>query len=284
MTGMKESTEPRWRNGVSGARRGPKRVRMGKRGLLILELVTPLLLIALWWSVSASSTEVFFPPLQAIVVEFADLWLFEHFVSDVIPSMINLVTGFLLASVIGIALGAALGLIRPMRWLLEPVIQFWRAIPAVALLPLFIALLGFGNEVRLFVITLAALFPVLISTIDGIRSVEPQLLDVSRVFHLTKTQRLLQVYLPAAGPQIASGMQVSLQVAFIVMISSEMMGSTHGIGAMTMTAQKSFDILGMWAGILLLGIIGYIVNFLFARVRNWALAWFIGAQRSMADG
>jgi sulfonate transport system permease protein len=132
---------------------------------------------------------------------------------------------------------------------------------------------------RLVSITLAALFPTLIATVDGIRSVDPSLKDVSAVYRLTRSEKLAQVYLPAAGPQIAAGMQVSLQVAFIVMIASEMLGSSQGIGAMTLLAQQSFMTSDMWAGILLLGVIGFGANMFFEVAKNKVLAWYVGSRR-----
>lgn len=270
---------------TAGARRRPAVARRRRRAglprwaLVAVAVAVPLLLLAWWWAASAASTNTFFPPLATILQRFQALWLFDHFASDVLPSVGNLALSFLLASVIGVALGTALGLVRPLAWLLDPVIHFWRAIPPVALVPIFVALFGFGTETRIASITLAALFPTLISAVDGVRSVDPTLLDVTRGYRLRRWERVLLVTLPAASPRILSGMQVSLQVAFIVMIASEMLGSSVGIGAMTLLAQQSFAIADMWAGILLLGVIGFAANALFDLFRRWVLAWYIHSQR-----
>lgn len=246
---------------------------------MALGLGAPVLLLALWWVLSARSTSTFFPPLSDMLVRFQQLWLFDHFLSDVLPSLRNLVLGYALATVIGIGMGFVLALVRPARWLLDPVIHFFRSIPPVALIPIFITLIGFGLEMRLSTIALAALFPTLIATVDGLRSVDPALKDVSAVYRLSRWERIGRVYLPAAGPQIAAGMQVSLQAAFVVMIASEMLGSSQGIGAMTLIAQQRFMIGDMWAGILLLGVIGFTANLLFDAVRNRALGWYVGARK-----
>jgi ABC-type nitrate/sulfonate/bicarbonate transport system permease component len=247
----------------------------------ILGAGTPLLVVAAWWAASQNSTNTFFPPLSAILERFQALWLFDHFGSDVMLSLRNLVIGYALATVIGVGLGFVTALVPVVRWALDPLIHFLRGIPPVALVPIFISLIGFGLEMRLVSITLAAVFPTLIATVDGIRSVDSTLKDVSAVYRLTRGEKLAQVYLPAAGPQIASGMQVSLQVAFIVMIASEMLGSSQGIGAMTLLAQQSFMTSDMWAGILLLGVIGFVVNMVFALIKRRVLSWYIGA-RAMA--
>jgi sulfonate transport system permease protein len=244
-----------------------------------LGIGTPLLLVATWWAASQNSTNTFFPPLGTILERFQALWLFDHFGSDVMLSLRNLVLGYALATVIGVALGFVTALVPVVRWALDPLIHFFRGIPPVALVPIFISLIGFGIEMRLVSITLAALFPTLIATVDGIRSVDPSLKDVSAVYRLTRSEKLAQVYLPAAGPQIAAGMQVSLQVAFIVMIASEMLGSSQGIGAMTLLAQQSFMTSDMWAGILLLGVIGFGANMFFEVAKNKVLAWYVGSRR-----
>lgn len=259
-----------------------KRARSDRPVLMTLQIGVPILLLAAWWFASANSTNPYFPPLSEILVQFQKLWLFDKFMSDIVPSMGNFLVGYLIAVVVGVLLGILLGLTKPLFWILDPVVQLVRSIPAVALLPIFIGLMGFGNEVRIFAIALASLFPVLISTIDGVRATEPLLLETSRVYRLTRWERLRDVYIPAGAPQMFSGALVSLQVAFIVMITSEMMGAARGIGALTLLAQKSFEVKSMWAGIILLGILGFLVNLVFNLVRRRALAWFIGAQKAAA--
>lgn len=257
-----------------------KRVRSNRPFLLTLQIAVPVLLLAAWWFGSMNSTDPYFPPLQDILIQFQKLWLFDKMASDVVPSIANFVIGYLIAVIAGLLLGILLGLVKPLFWLLDPIVQLVRSIPAVALLPIFIALMGFGNEVRIFAIALASLFPVLISTIDGVRATEPLLLETARSYRLSRWDTLRRVYIPSAAPQMFAGALVSLQVAFIVMITSEMMGAARGIGALTLLAQKSFEVKSMWAGILLLGILGFLANLIFTLVRRRALAWFIGAQKA----
>lgn len=256
------------------------RMNTNRNLLLTIQIGTPILLLLAWWFGSLNSTNPYFPPLKIILIKFQELWLFENFFSDIVPSVGNFLLGYFIAIFFGVLLGIALGLIKPLFWLLDPIVQLVRSIPAVALLPIFIALLGFGNEVRVFAVALAAMFPVLISTIDGVRATEPLLLETAKSYRLSKGERLTQIYLFAAAPQIFAGALVSLQVAFIVMITSEMMGAARGIGALTLLAQKSFEVDSMWAGIILLGILGFLANLCFVAVRKWVLKWFIGAQKA----
>ncbi|MCI9889825.1 ABC transporter permease [Micrococcales bacterium 31B] len=252
---------------------------MRKALLVTLGVATPIALLALWFAASASSTNTFFPPLSAILQRFRELWLFEHFTSDVLLSLRNLVVGYLIAVLVGIVLGFALAMLPRVRQYVDPVIHLFRGIPPVALLPILIALVGFDVQMRVTSIALAAVFPTLIGTIDGLRSVDPLLHDVSSVYRLSLRERVVSVMLPAASPQIVSGMQVSLQTAFVVMIASEMLGPSDGIGALTLLAQQSFMITDMWAGILLLGVIGFLANVIFDLGRRRVLAWYLGSRR-----
>ncbi|MGP9782484.1 ABC transporter permease [Glutamicibacter sp. AOP12-B1-11] len=244
-----------------------------------MAITAPFVLILAWFKASSQSTNAFFPPLSDILVRFADLWIFEHFVSDIIPSMRNLIIGFALAAVLGVVIGFILATVPVLRVLFEPSLHLLRGIPPVALVPILITLVGFTDQMRISSIVIAAVFPTLIATMDGIKAVDASLKDVCTVYRLDRKDRLLSVYLPSASPQIAAGMQVSLLVAFIVMIASEMMGTAQGIGAMTLLAQQTFMAADMWAGILLLGLIGFLSNVLFDLVKNRALSWYIGSKK-----
>ncbi|MFC0582217.1 ABC transporter permease [Micrococcoides hystricis] len=247
--------------------------------LWALAIITPILVLVWWWLGSANSTNSFLPPLSRIMERFQDLWLFAHFQSDVLISLRNLAIGYVIAVILGVALGFVLATVPILRAMFEPGVHFVRGIPPVALVPILITLVGFGPEMRITSIIIAAVFPTMISTIDGIRAVDGGLKDVCTVYQLPRAARLGSVYLPAAGPQIAAGMQVSLQVAFIVMIASEMMGPSQGIGSMTLLAQQSFMSADMWAGILLLGLIGFLANSAFDLIKSRVLAWYIGSKR-----
>lgn len=254
--------------------------KSGRSWKIAIAIAVPIGILVAWWFLSANSTNPYFPPLQQILIRFQQLWLFDRFASDILPSLGNLLAGFGLAVFIGIAGGVVLGLLTRLAWAVEPVIYFWRAIPPVAFVPIFVSLLGFGPETRIFVITIGATFPTLIATLDGIRSIDPLTRDVARAYRLTWSERIFRVYLPAAGPRMLSGVQVSLAASFILMIASEMLGSSVGIGSLTLLAQQTFASADMWAGILLLGIIGFAASALFSWGRRYLLAWYLASQRT----
>lgn len=251
---------------------------MSRPRRLALQLWLPVALVAVWWAWSASAGDTFYPPLPDILQRFRELWLFDRLGSDVLPSLRNMVVGFAIAAIAGILIGVALARVRIAREALRPVVFFLNSVPPIALIPIAIVLLGFGGGTRVVVIAFSAVFATLIATMDGVRGLDPTLDEVSRVYRLRRRERLLSVMLPAAGPNIFAGLRVSLQVALIVMISSEMLASTEGIGFLTIQAQQSFAITDMWAGMLLLGVIGVLVNIAFVVVERRVLHWYHGMR------
>lgn len=243
-----------------------------------VSLVVPFVAIVAWWVLSANSTSAFFPPLRTILTNFRETWLFARFGSDIVPSLTRFFLGYLLSIVVGISLGVTFGRLRSLDLALQPTIQFARSIPATALVPISITLLGINSAPKIWLIAFVCVFPILLNTIDGVRGIERGLEDVGRTFRLTRRQRIFAIQMPAAAPQIFAGMRISLAIAIIMMIVTEMVGATSGIGFVTLNAQQSFQIPLMWSGIMLLGVLGALLNFLFTLVERRLLRW--NQQRS----
>lgn len=244
------------------------------------EIILPAALVAIWWVGSAAVHSFYFPSLQKILTTFADTWVFERVGSDVVPSMIRMFAGFGIAVVLSIPAGFLMGQLPPVRRALEPIIEFLRAIPPPALLPFAILVLGVGDAMKIFIIAMVCVFPVLLNTIDGVTGVDPTLKDTARAYGVRGAERLGRVVLPAALPQIFAGMRTSLSLALILMVISEMVGSTNGIGYFVIQAQRSFAIPQMWSGILLLGFMGYLLNAGLTVIENKVLKWHHGAHAS----
>ncbi|MFJ6570716.1 ABC transporter permease [Streptomyces sp. NPDC091292] len=252
--------------------------RMSRRTLgTVLEITVPIVLIAVVWVASNRSGTYYYPPLGDILRAFGDLWLFERFGTDVLPSLARLLSGYALAVVTGVLVGVLLGRFRTARRIASPLVEFLRAIPSTALIPPAMLVLGVGDTSKIFLIALACLWPVLLNTVDGVSGVEPTLVDTGRVYRIGRYDQLRSVVLPAAAPQIFAGMRTSLSLAVILMVVSEMVASSNGIGYFVLQSQRTFAIVDMWSGIVLLGIVGYLLNALFLVVENRVLAWHRGA-------
>jgi ABC-type nitrate/sulfonate/bicarbonate transport system permease component len=244
----------------------------------VLEVLVPLLLLGLWAIWSAGTDTFYYPPLTEILKTFSETWLFERVGSDVVPSLLRLTAGYFLAVVIAVLVGIPLGLNDTARRAAAPIVEFLRAIPPPALLPLAIVVIGVGNSMKIAIIAFVCLWPVLLNTIDGIRGIDPTLNETVRVYGVRGLTRLRLVTLPAAAPQIFAGMRTSLSLALILMVISEMVASTNGIGFFVLQSQRTFAIPEMWSGILLLGILGYVLNLIFILVERRVLAWHRGAH------
>lgn len=253
----------RWSSGVGGA---------------ALSLLLPAAILVTWWFVSANSTSPFFPPLQTILTTFAQTWLSDRVLSDIVPSLVRMFVGFGIAVVVGVLLGALLGRLRTVAYALNPLLQFCRSLPATALIPVAIVLFGIGDTPKIVLIAFVSCFPILLNTIDGVRNIDPVLEDVCRSFRLNKMQRFRWVQLHAASPQVISGMRVALSLAFVVMVSAEMLGATNGIGYVTLLAQQGFQIPLMWSGLILLGLLGLVINGIFILVERKLLRWYTQTQ------
>jgi ABC-type nitrate/sulfonate/bicarbonate transport system permease component len=254
-------------------------VTRSRLGRLVLPLVLPAALIALWWWTSSSSTTFFFPPLSRIVKSLEDDWLFEQVGTDLVPSLTRFTVGYVLAVASGIALGVLIGLAPRVRRASLPVIEFLRSIPPPLMLPFVLVVIGIGDNSKIALIVLGAVWPVLLNTVDGVRGVDPLMLDVARSFGLGRATRIRRVMLPAASPKIVAGMRTALSIGLILMIISEMQASTNGLGFRVLSAQRSFDSPGTYAGVIVIGVVGLVVNFGFLVVEARIMRWHRGARR-----
>jgi ABC-type nitrate/sulfonate/bicarbonate transport system permease component len=241
------------------------------------EIAVPVALLLGWqaWTVHAHSQ--YFPRLSTILVQFQDMWLFSQFGTHVVPSLERILLGFGIAVVVGIALGIPLGLSRWGRLAAMPHIEYWRAMPPPALLPISVVLLhSIGNVQKVSFIAFFCTFPILLNTIDGVRGIDPTLIDTARSYGVRGLERIRRIVLPAAMPQIAAGMRVSLALAVIIMVVAEYFSSTNGVGYVLLISKNTFQMGPMWAAIVLIGVLGYLLGLLFALAERRLLAWHRG--------
>lgn len=248
-----------------------------------LEILTPIVVVGAWWFLSADSKIVFFPPLQKIVEALYDDWVFAGVSKDLVPSLTRLGIGYTIVVVGGLIIGLAFGMSRTLWQAFGPILEFLRALPPPVLIPFGLLVLGVGAEMKVFIIAIGSIWPVLLNTIDGVRGVDTQLLEVSRVYGLSRSDRIFRVVLPAASPQIFAGMRTSLSIAVILMVISEMVASVNGVGYYVLQSQRAFRIPEMWAGIILLGLIGYVLNVVFLLWERRILRWHRGSRAAALE-
>lgn len=247
-------------------------------GRLVLQVVGPLALVTLWWWTSKDSTSYLYPPLPDVIESLQDDWLFEQVPTDLLPSMGRFGAGYALTVVVGIAVGTLVGLSPRLRQASQLVTEFLRSIPPTMMLPFVVVTMGIGNDAKVLLIVIGSMWPVVLNTIDGVRGVDPEALDMARSFGLSRRMQISRVILPAASPKIMVGLRTAVAVALILMVVSEMTASTNGLGFQTLSAQRRFDAAGTYAGVVVIGVVGLVVNFGFVLAERRIMRWHRGAR------
>lgn len=240
----------------------------------------PVLLLALLWLALRESTSPYFPSLEVIWNAFVTLWGSGFVAEALLPSVWRVLIGMAIAILAGVLLGLIIGSSRVLTDALNPILDFFRALPKAALLPPLIVLMGVGDSMKIFIIAFGAFWPVLLNMIDGVRSVDHVALQTMRVYGITRTQQLFQVTLPAASPAAFIGVKVAFAIGLVMMVVSEMVGSAEGVGGFVLLAQQTFSIPNMWAGIIVIGLLGFVFSLLLKITEGKMLGWYHGWKKA----
>jgi ABC-type nitrate/sulfonate/bicarbonate transport system permease component len=238
--------------------------------------VFSILVLLIAWEVFARSGKVtafMLPPFSAVAERiYADaisgaLW------RNLSVTMLRAMAGFFIAAVGGIALGAAMARNRMVRWFFDPIISVGFPMPKIAFLPIIILWLGVYDVSKICIVVFDAIFPVVTATLAGIASVDKELIWSGRNMGASERELMWQIILPAALPQILTGLQVALPIALIVAIIAEMAMGGYGLGGAMMSASRFADSRGVFAGIVEIAIVGYALIKAMAVIRRRLLAW-----------
>jgi ABC-type nitrate/sulfonate/bicarbonate transport system permease component len=244
-------------------------------GLNALKWLSVIVLIGGWelFARSGAVTPFVLPPLSDVLLRIwsdavsGDLWL------STAVTLYRALTGFAIAAVGGIVLGMAIYRIGPIRWFFDPIISVGFPMPKIAFLPVVILWLGVFDVSKITMVVFDAIFPVVTATIIGLQGVDRVLIWSARNMGAKEHELLWQVSLPAALPQIMTGLQVALPIALIVAIVTEMLMGGYGLGGGMMTASRYADSRGVFAGIVEIAIVGYILVKAMALIRRRLLLW-----------
>jgi ABC-type nitrate/sulfonate/bicarbonate transport system permease component len=263
--------------------RRPRGVVLGRvAGRLVLRWGLVVLLVAVWQRLTRSGEHLYFPPPSVIWATVRDnwfggpaghLWLSGYVTHELLPSVGRVFAGWAVAAVVGIAVGIAIGRSGRAMDYLAPVLHFLRAVPPPTLLPVILVLIHSDNLQLVGLIVFGVVWPVLLNSADGARSVHATGRDTARVFRISRPRWLLRVVLPAAAPKIFSGLRLSLSLALILMVLGEYTSASSGIGFQLQVDQSEFDMPSLWALVVLLGVLGYVCNSALLAVQRRTLAW-----------
>jgi ABC-type nitrate/sulfonate/bicarbonate transport system permease component len=238
--------------------------------------VSSILIVLLAWELFARSgrvTPFMLPPFSTVVERIysdavaGDLW------RNLGLTMYRALTGFAIAAVGGIALGALMSRNRLVRWFFDPIISVGFPMPKIAFLPIIILWLGLYDVSKISIVVFDAIFPVVTATLAGIAAVDKELIWSARNMGASEREVVWQIALPAALPQILTGLQVALPIALIVAIIAEMAMGGYGLGGAMMSASHFADSRGVFAGIVEIAIVGYALIKIMAVIRRRLLVW-----------
>jgi NitT/TauT family transport system permease protein len=212
--------------------------------------------LALWEIAGRSTSAAFMVPFSETLVRLWQLVASGEFIPAFIDSAKLFATGFMIALVVGVPLGVLLARVRVLRVGIEPYLMTLYATPMVALIPFILSLMGFGFAPKVLVVFLFAVFPVLYNTVEGARSIKPELIEVAKSYRSSEWSLWREVILPYTLPYIMTGVRQAIGRALVGMVAAEFFLSSTGLGQLIMGASQNFDTAGVFASILVIGLIG----------------------------
>ena len=232
--------------------------------------------LLLSWELGARATpklQLYFPPVSQVIAAMGQALMAGPVAHHLVVTLGRFCAGYLLSAALAVTLGIVLGYIDFLHGLLETVIELLRPMPSVAIIPVAILLLGIGDSMIVAVTVYATLWPILINTIDGVRHVEPTLIDTGRTFGLKRRQILRQIILPGAAPYIVTGLRIGLSIALILVTTAEMIAGSKGLGFFILDEERAMNSANMYAGIVVVALLGYALNRLFLLIETRAMKW-----------
>ncbi|MGA7609824.1 MAG: ABC transporter permease, partial [Xanthobacteraceae bacterium] len=185
----------------------------------------------------------------------------------------RMIYGWVLASLAGIAIGALIGSSRIAREYVAPMLEIVRPVPVSAFMPVVMAFLGLTGTMVLVVIAIGSIWPVLLATVHGVSSVEPRLVEVGQSLRLSRLKTLWKITLPNAQADILAGMRIGLTVALILAVIGEMLTSENGLGWYVLQAARAYHSADLFAGVIVLGVIGLVSNLALQAIERRVLRW-----------
>jgi sulfonate transport system permease protein len=253
-----------------------KKSRIGKISYnIFLKLLAPVLLILVWYVASAAGVlnANILPSPVRVFQTLIKLITNGKLGQGLVVSGLRVIRGFAIGAVIGIVLGVLMGLSKTLNKILSSLVSIFRPIPMIAWIPLLIMWLGIGEESKVAVIIIGALWPVLLNTISGILSVDKKLLEVAQVLEKGKKEILFNVILPSAWPSIITGIRLGISTAWTCVVAAEMIAASSGIGYMIAYARELSQPDVVLVGVFTIGLVGLLIDFIIMRIQKRLLRW-----------
>lgn len=220
----------------------------------------------------------FLSPPSAVLAAIVNLAQSGQLNKHIVASLQRSLGGLTLAIIAGVGLGLLMGVIRRFEAFIDPLLQLFRQVSALALFPVFLLFFGIGEASKIAIIFWAAFWPVLLNTISGVKQVEKLLIHSALSMGASRRFIFFKVILPAAAPSIFTGVRLAGAYSITALVAAEMIGSHAGLGFLTLNSQEIFQIPSMYAGIVLLAILGLALNYVLALLEKRLTRWRSGLE------
>lgn len=240
----------------------------------------PILILVLWESVTRADLldSRFFPPLSDILITTVDELVNGRLGLDLVLTVQRLLIAFALSALFGVAIGVASGRWRTVEMLIRPVTDTFYPLPKIALLPLFIIIVGRGEVAYIITAFATAFFQIIISTRGTVRDVPTDLIEAGRNFGATGIRFFTRLLFPAIAPGLLNGLRLGMATCLITLIAAEFVGAEYGMGAAIRRAGQQFAVVEVYAGLLIVGLLGLAINLVFRLVTPIVLPWQRGSR------
>ena len=241
----------------------------------ILSIASPLGLL-LAWELAAQTGMIdvrFFPAPSAIITKLIEMARSGELTENVLISLQRIVLGFLLGGVPAIVIGIAMGIWRPIRALVDPLIVATYPIPKSSLLPLILLIFGLGEMSKVMMVAIGVFYPMAINATAGVLQINQIYLDVGKSFKASPWDTFRTIALPGALPFIMTGVKLGAGLALILIAVAEMVGAKSGIGYMIWSAWETFAVAKMYVGLFVIALIGFAISLLLNEIERWVIRW-----------
>lgn len=257
----------------------------GSFGKRLAPWLAPLLVLLVWELLSRAGAipPQLLPSPSEVLVAFREALLNGGLHHHLAVSATRAFAGLAIGAVLGLLLGLATGLSRPLQLVFDGPLQMLRAVPALALVPLVILWFGLGEGAKLFIVALTVLFPVYLNTFHGVRSVDPQLIEMARVYGLSRYRLCREIILPGALPSILVGLRFALGMSWLVLIVAETLGAQSGLGYVAMNAREFMQMDVLVLTIVLWALLGKLTDVLARYIERQLLPWLPKMNRMTAE-
>jgi ABC-type nitrate/sulfonate/bicarbonate transport system permease component len=250
-------------------------VRSSKSVERLLYLISPIGLLAVWQLLlmAGFGDRRFIPAPSDIAVRFVQMIGDGELAMHTAATLRRVVAGFVLGATPAVAIGLLMAMFRPVRYFFDPLIAVMFPIPKVALMPLLLLALGFGDASKIALVAIAVFFPVIVNTYVGAANVDKIYWDVAKNYGASQFVMFTRVLFFGALPMIFAGLRIAIAVSFIVLVAAEFVATKSGIGYLIWNSWELLQVDVMFVGIVTIGILGLITSVLFQEIERKAIPW-----------